>query len=393
MKILMASHYFEAHRGGVEIAAGQLARALARLGHRVTWAACGCDPPPGDPAVCDRAVPLPAVNSLERRTGIPYPLPLPLAAAQFIDEVRSADLVIVHDGSYVSSVIAHRTAQLVGVPIVLIQHIGLVPYRNPVLRVAMRVLTHVVTRPALAAADQVVFISDLTRRHFANVRFGRAPLMVFNGVDTAVFRPPEPGSDGGAIRRSLGLLPERPMVLFVGRFVEKKGLCHLKRMAERRPDWNWVLAGWGPIDPIASHLPNVHIVSGRSGAQLATLYQAADALVLPSVGEGYPLVIQEALACGLPVVCGADTATADPAAGPFLVGAECCVADTAATADRFIAALAPFVAAPVLDTERRVRAEFARTRYSWDEMARRLIAHAPVSAVRQPSAPALRPAM
>jgi len=393
MKILMASHYFEAHRGGVEIAAGQLARALARLGHRVTWAACGCDPPPGDPAVCDRAVPLPAVNSLERRTGIPYPLPLPLAAARFIDEVRSADLVIVHDGSYVSSVLAHRTAQLVGVPIVLIQHIGLVPYRNPVLRLAMRVLTHVVTRPALAAADQVVFISELTRRHFATVRFRRAPLLVFNGIDTAVFRPPEPGSDRSAIRRSLGLHPERPMVLFVGRFVEKKGLRHLQRMAERRPDWSWVLAGWGPIDPTAWNLPNVHVVSGRSGAGLAALYQATDALVLPSVGEGYPLVIQEALACGLPVVCGADTATADPAAAPFLVGVHCCAADTTATGDRFIAALAPFVAAPVSDTERRVRAEFARTRYSWDEMARRLIAHAPVSAVRQPSAPALSPAI
>ena len=375
MNILMVSHYFDSHRGGVEIVAGQLARAFTRLGHRVTWAACDSDRPPGDRATCERAVPLPANNLLERRTGIPYPLPLPTAVGRLAREVRAADAVLVQDGFYLPCLLAQRCARQVGKPAVLVQHIGTVPYNNPILRLAMQLLSRLLTRPALAAADQVVFISELTRRHFATLRFRRPPLVLFNGVDTSVFVPLPPGTDRSALRQALGLDPARPVILFVGRFVEKKGLQHLQQMASCRPDWTWALAGWGPIDPAAWSLDNVHVFSNRSGPTLAPLYQAADALVLPSVGEGFPLVIQEALACGLPVACGDDTATADPAATPFLVGVPVRTTDPTATAEAFMAAFDAILAnRDAALAQRQIRADFARERYSWDKMAGSLLA-------------------
>lgn len=375
MNIVIVSHFFESHRGGVEIVAGQLARAFTLLGHRVVWMACDCNISPEDPAICWRAVGLSANNLLERRTGIPYPVPLPSAARKLDHEIGSADVVLVQDGSYLPCLLALRCARRMGIPVVLMQHIGAVPYRNPLLRLAMIALNRLFTRYALAAADQVVFISELTRQYFATARFQRPPMVLFNGVDASVFAPPPQGSDRAELRRTLSLEPDKVTILFVGRFVEKKGLNHIEQMARRRPDWTWVLAGWGPIDPTSWRLSNVIIFSDRCGRTLAPLYQAADVLVLPSVGEGFPLVIQEALASGLPVVCGSDTAEADPDARRFLTGVKVDPGDPQVTADHFIAGIVPIIewSGPRCPAQRE-RAEFARGRYSWERTAGDLLA-------------------
>jgi glycosyltransferase involved in cell wall biosynthesis len=375
MNIVMVSHYFESRRGGVEIVAGQLARAFTRHGHRVSWMASDSSPPPNDPAICERPVPLPANNLLERWTGLPYPVPLVGALARLRAEISGADVVLVHDGSYLVCQLALRFARQAGNPATIIQHIGLVPYTNPLLRFTMKTLNHMLTKPALAVAGQVVFISELTQQYFADVDFRRPPMIAFNGVDSSIFGLAPSGTDLRAMRRSLGLDPDRPTVLFVGRFVEKKGLRHLKQMAQCRPEWDWVLAGWGPIEPDRWRLPNVRIFSNRREASLAALYQIADALVLPSVGEGFPLVVQEALSCGLPVVCGEDTAMADHAAKPYLVGVRVHPADPLGTAEAFIGALTPIVeATEASDQLRRARAAFARERYNWATMAGCLLA-------------------
>jgi glycosyltransferase involved in cell wall biosynthesis len=140
---------------------------------------------------------------------------------------------------------------------------------------------------------------------------------MFTGVDTEIFFPIRP-EQKPELRARLGLTPDRPVALFVGRFVEKKGLHILSRMARLRPDIAWAFAGWGHMNPRDWELPNVMVFSNLGGPSIAPLYQASDLFVLPSKGEGFPLVIQEALACGLPVVCSAETAGADAAVSAFL---------------------------------------------------------------------------
>src|SRR5262245_14607847 len=84
--IVMVSHYFEDHRGGIEIVAGRLARELAGLGYRISWAATG--------KACEnrawRAIPLRAWNGTERAFGVPLPIPSLAAAEKLADACASA---------------------------------------------------------------------------------------------------------------------------------------------------------------------------------------------------------------------------------------------------------------------------------------------------------------
>src|SRR4029453_13710967 len=113
-----------------------------------------------------------------------------------------------------------------------------------------------------------------------------------------------------ALRAKLELAESQIVFIFVGRFVEKKGIQIVRHLAVRFPDITWLLVGWGPEDPARWHLKNVRVVGKRTSPDIAELYQAADLLVLPSVGEGFPLVVQESMSCGTPVAISTETAAA-----------------------------------------------------------------------------------
>ncbi len=369
-RLLMVSHYFDAHRGGVEIVAGRLAQELSRA-FDVLWLATGDQ----SSASALRGETLVATNMIERIAALPYPLLSPLAMRRIFTAARENDIVLAHDAIYMTSVAAFLASRVYRKPFVVVQHISVVRYRSAVLSALMHAANRRLVEPILAKAEQVIFISETTRKHFASLEFKHPPLVIFNGVDATIFTPPKDEADIAAARRSLNLPAGRPIALFVGRFVEKKGLAIIERLARTRPEVLFVLAGRGVLDPRRWGLPNTRVFSSFSGASLAPLYRAADLLLLPSVGEGFPLVVQEALACGLPVLCGAETAAADPKSADFIEGVrvapnpddaarDCCDALTRALARGH-------------DFEARARcAQFAADRYAWSavgESYRRLL--------------------
>jgi glycosyltransferase involved in cell wall biosynthesis len=366
MRILTVSHFFAAHGGGIEMVAGHLNRELAAQGHDTVWAAADEGGTPDTGAT--RAIGLRTVDWLERLSGLPMPIPLPGAVRRLWRAVGQAEAVIVHDALYLSSILALVMARVRRRPVLLIQHIAAIPFASPVLRGVMALANRIATRPMLGAADQVVFISATVRDAFAGVRYRRPPLLLFNGVDTSIFYPVDTG-EREAIRAREGW-DAAPVMLFVGRFVEKKGLSVLAALAQARPDRRFVLVGRGPIDPARWRLANVTVLPPRRPEALADLYRAADLLVLPSVGEGFPLVVQEALASGLRTVCGSDTASADPAARGWLGAAAIDLADPDGTAARVNAAIA---ALPMGPPPAAMAADAAR-RYSWPAMATAIVA-------------------
>ena len=377
MRILTVSAFFESHGGGVEIVAGALARAMANRGHDSYITGAAFDAPPVDPSIT--AVPLPSRDPIERHVGLPMPIPTKEGREKLALEVAAADAVIIHDSLYISSILAARAASRLHKPWILIQHIGAIPYSSPVLRATLAAANFAITRRMLSSASQAVFISGVVQRHFEGTRYSRSPQLMFNGVDNSLFHCPQAGDRQAAqvefaLRGSSGL-----RLLFVGRFVEKKGLAALRELAINRPDCEFVLVGDGPINLASWGLQNVTLLGRRTRQELARLYRACDGLVLPSIGEGYPLVVQEAIASGLSVYCGLDSAAADPGAAPFLHGVAVDPINPEVTAHRFRDAIA--ARPPSINVN---AAAYASARYDWDANAAALEAMISSTHTRQP---------
>jgi D-inositol-3-phosphate glycosyltransferase len=125
-----------------------------------------------------------------------------------------------------------------------------------------------------------------------------------NGVDTSLFRPPRP-HERADIRRRFGLPQDRPLVLFVGRLVEKKGFHILLDAGD--PGFDLVFVGPGAI-PSRGRREGVHWLGPLDQERTAELYRACDLFAFPAVGEVFTLVMQEALSSGLPVLTTDDPA-------------------------------------------------------------------------------------
>jgi glycosyltransferase involved in cell wall biosynthesis len=366
MRILVVTHYYPAHAGGIEIVAGMLASRLA-ASHDVVWLASDCDSAPAETGGTIRFVPMRSNNTIEGLTGLPFPVWGPRSLARLWKETGDADIVHLHDFAYFGNWAAFVCATLRNRPVLITQHVGFIPYRSLTLRLALRLVHATIGRVMLGAAGQVVFVSGVVQEYYARfVHFRRPPLVVANGVDTATFVPA--AAEGRERARSpLALDASRPVLLFVGRFVEKKGLHILEALAKRMPDVSWVFAGWGPLNPRRWNAPNVHVFDDRRGAALVPLYQAADLLVLPSVGEGLPLVLQESMSCGTPAVVGEDTARAlDGPAGVVFA----CPVGGSGTVEAWEALLRRLLTDPhAMSKLRRTVADFARARWSWNVCA------------------------
>jgi hypothetical protein len=175
MKLLMVTHYFESHRSGIELVAGRLIRELVRLEQEVVWVASNVTPPPPDSKCGSRSVALNTVNITERYLGIPFPIPSLGAIGRIRREVQCADVILLQDSLYPMCIAAFLFARLSRKPVVIAQHVGIVPYNNPVFRKLMSLANSIVVRPMLAGADRVAFFGEITVRYFSGVSFSRTP--------------------------------------------------------------------------------------------------------------------------------------------------------------------------------------------------------------------------
>ena len=146
----------------------------------------------------------------------------------------------------------------------------------------------------MGAADQNVFVAP-------------------NAVDIAVFGNSESArARAPRLRGELGL-PDR-YFLYVGRLVKEKGLLDLlaayqQLTPELREQVGLVIAGDGPLRADLEALARsifpgaIHFAGFVHRDELVNYYSLAECLVFPTHTDPWGLVVNEAMACGLPVIC------------------------------------------------------------------------------------------
>ena len=168
-------------------------------------------------------------------------------------------------------------------------------------------------RWSLRRAHALVAVSRSTTRQLARLGFSSdAVRIVPNEPDR---RPPPLGEAPLAVRRSLGAPDDAALILGVGRLSPEKGFdVLLEAMAATgrngAPPWNGarlVLAGEGPERAALERRIRRLGLDGRAillghRADVPDLLAAADLFVLPSLSEGSPNALLEALQAGVPVV-------------------------------------------------------------------------------------------
>ena len=223
---------------------------------------------------------------------------------QILRHGRSYDLIHLNCLVYAQVAYGYWAAKLLGVPTVVTPH----------LHVEQETTYNIgYQRAVLQGADHILTVTEAERTFLLNHDLGLKADQITTiglGLDQKLY----PVGSQQAARHALQLPSEGPMLLFLGRKSRYKGLALVleafDKLKAEYPDLFLVAAGpeteaSAALWPAYDGLNNLYILDKVSDVEKLNLLQAADLLVLPSVGEAFGIVYLEAWLMGKPVI-GAD---------------------------------------------------------------------------------------
>jgi glycogen synthase len=232
---------------------------------------------------------------------------------------RLGDVDVVHCHTWYTHLAGCLSKQLHGVPLILTTH-SLEPHR-PWKVEQLGTAYHAsswIENAAYREADGVIAVSEAMKHDvhgLYGVPFDRIRV-IHNGIDLEQYRPtPDP-----MLLRELGIDPDVPYVLFVGRITRQKGIIHLVNairhfhtgvqvvLCAGAPDTEEIAVEMtGSVERARTASPHtiVWIRTTLSREKVISLYTHAAIFVCPSVYEPFGIINLEAMACETPVVATA----------------------------------------------------------------------------------------
>lgn len=249
------------------------------------------------------------------------------------------------NGWYLKSYLqALRACRRLGLPVLMRGDSHLKTRRHPMIALGK----HLPYRWLLGRVAAHLYVGEANRRYLRHYgvrpeRLFFAPHFVDNRRFARAAERARASGEAAALRHRIGADPATRICLFAGKLIEKKRpddfVDAIARLEHRGAPILGAMVGSGPLaealaERVVARGARISLLGFRNQTEIPACYAAADCLVLPSDGrETWGLVVNEAMACGVPVVvsdavgCGEDLVDA-------MTGAIYPVGQVGALADR-----------------------------------------------------------
>jgi glycosyltransferase involved in cell wall biosynthesis len=250
---------------------------------------------------------------------IKFPPIIPLRLKALVNYWLKKNIVLLHkpDVIYVHSP-ESALPFLIGkknVPVVFHQHGSFNPVENTDIDWArnrlFKSIFNLILKFIYTRADAIIAIDKICYSQAKKSGAADKTFLITNPVDRALFKPDD--SDRSKIRNQLRISDQDKVILFAGRLSRKKQVHliieALYKSIQKDHDWKLIIAGEGPLEKdLKTQVERlklaelVYFVGSVSNDRIPSIYNSADIVALPSKDEGIPMMLLEALACGIPVV-------------------------------------------------------------------------------------------
>jgi glycosyltransferase involved in cell wall biosynthesis len=213
---------------------------------------------------------------------------------------------LIHAHGWDPALVGGLFSRIFGVPLVLTVH-GIPRPRDPILGMVFQFLEGGLLRLCSSKHSRIIALTNSDKSRLIELGVKEEAIDVIpNGVDVREF-----GRERSSkFRDRYGVSDEAFLVLFVGRLHEQKGVEVLLRAAERLKDVDvyFLVVGSGHKEREYKNLAqelqlkNVFFTGEIGREEVLVAFASSDVFVLPSIFEGMPYVVLEAMASGRPVV-------------------------------------------------------------------------------------------